>query len=111
LKAGIRFKSGVSDVSSCASDDTISDPSQNTSRAAYEQQTFSIGWDNFLRGRISTLWGKACCQEALCQQHWIDKKRWSANAIMAVLRYSQASWKFCCGLLHGRTLEKPINVS
>ena len=58
--------------------------------AAYLQQTFELGWDQVLRGRISTLWGEAAYMEGLSLQQHADQKSWGASLIRALLCYSQS---------------------
>jgi hypothetical protein len=68
---------------------------------AYIQQTESLGWDNFFRGRISRLWGEAYFAESMTHQRWANKMQWAARVVEHLLCYSKAVWRFRCSLLHG----------
>jgi hypothetical protein len=68
---------------------------------AYLQQTESLGWDNFFRGRISKLWGEAYFAESMTRQRWVNKMQWAARVVEHLLCYSKAVWRCRCSLLHG----------
>ena len=73
---------------------------------AYIQQSEVLGWDNFLRGRISILWGESFFQASMARQHWADKRGWASKVINLILQYSSSLWYFRRSLIHGRTVEE-----
>lgn len=70
---------------------------------AYNKQT-TLGWDQFLRGRVSIHWGKV--YKYLCPGNQKSTLEWSANLISSLLKYTASLWQFRCGILHGHTKEQ-----
>jgi hypothetical protein len=67
----------------------------------------TIGWEQFLRGRISILWGKAF---SLTQDRKnttkISSKKWASDLITLLLAYTSSLWKFRNGVVQGHNLEE-----
>jgi hypothetical protein len=79
-------------------------PIDVTLTQAYHAQTNTIGWDQFLRGRISVHWGKAF---QLSQRS--SKKNcnsWTANLISSLLDYTSSLWQYRKEVVHGHTKEE-----
>jgi hypothetical protein len=64
---------------------------------AYWEQTRLLGWDNFLRGRISKLRGIALIKHSTSRLKAL---------ISFVLDFSLSLWKFRNGVLHGHSVEE-----
>ncbi len=71
---------------------------------AYSEQTRLLGWDNFLRGRISKLWSIAYskCKPSPMQ----SLSQWTAKLISYTLKFSYSLWAFRNGIVHGHSLEE-----
>jgi len=69
------------------------------SLAAFTNQSI-LGWEAFMRGRISRTW-----QIAVARGHGSSKHtlKWAGKLITLLLHYSQQLWTFRCGVVHGRT--------
>jgi hypothetical protein len=74
--------------------------------AAFEEQDRSLGWDQFLRGRISQRWRDAFRQNFLSRNSRANDTQWAGSVIRAILDYSLSLWQYRCKLLHGRTSEE-----
>ena len=70
--------------------------------AAHQQQT-NLGWEAFLRGRISSEWQIAFTAGQPSNKSSI---KWADKLVSLVLNYSQQLWIFRCGVLHGHTKEE-----
>ena len=75
---------------------------------AWEEQRL-IGWDQILKGRISTKWGKA--QGLFYGNNPTTRKEkhftaevWVSKTIASLLRFTLGLWKDRCDTLHGATL-------
>ena len=66
---------------------------------AFRDQTKHIGWEHFLKGRISIHWCKAFHIGSPKSQE--DATSWGAELITHLLMYSSSLWKFRNGILHG----------
>ncbi len=74
---------------------------------AYSEQTHLLGWDNFLRGRISALWGRALSHHKSSRSTGFPSpKIWSTSLISLILDFSFSLWDFRNGVLHGRTVTE-----
>jgi hypothetical protein len=62
-----------------------------------------LGWDNFLRGRLSKRWQEAFNQEFLSRNIRANGLQWAGGVITAVLDYSHSLWKYRCAFLYGRS--------
>jgi hypothetical protein len=78
-------------------------PPDDTSPPVFLHQS-QIGWEAFLRGRISFMWQLAFNPDA----DFDDKNsmKWAGQLILFLLQYSQQLWIFCCGVLHGHNKEE-----
>ncbi len=66
-----------------------------------------LGWNNFPRGRVSKLWGKAIVQS----KPFLSSINWCANLISLTLDYTHALPTFRNGVLHGHNeVENEIKV-
>ncbi len=81
-------------------------PSHMILTQAYQDQS-QIGWDQLLRGRISTLWSEAANFINLKNGFQPDTT-WAYYLIASLLTYSASLWKFRCGVLHGHTQEESL---
>ncbi len=71
---------------------------------AFLEQTNDIGWDQFLRGRISTKWSKA--YQLYCSkphQEPIRATPWATQVVRLIWTYSSNLWKFRNGVKYGHT--------
>lgn len=75
-------------------------PSSSSPASAHQQ---TLGWEAFLRGRISIHW-----KEEFAPGHASDRQstRWAGNLVKFLLQYSQQLWSYRCGMLHGHTQEE-----
>jgi hypothetical protein len=73
---------------------------------AYVQQSKHLGWEIFLRGRISKKWGESFLQESMYRHRRVDKAAWTSRVINLILQYSSSLWHFRCSLLHGKTVDE-----
>jgi hypothetical protein len=74
---------------------------------AYSEQTRCVGCDNFLRGRISVLWGKAYVHHnQIKQKHITSLTTWTSSLIHLILEYFFSLWEFRNGVMHGHTNEE-----
>jgi hypothetical protein len=72
---------------------------------AYHEQT-ALGWDQFLRGRISLKWTcayRACSNIKSGTAN--EASRWAVKVIKALWTYSTALWKFRNSVVYGATKE------
>jgi len=86
---------------------------------AWEEQR-EIGWDQILKGQLSSKWGKA--QELYYYQNAItrdsklhSKQRWMTKTITSLLDFTLGLWNERCDALHGASKEennkkKKLNV-
>ncbi len=81
-------------------------PISALSVTAFQEQYTTLGWDHFLRGRLSKKWKEAFIKEFLSRNAWANGTHWSSGVITAVLTYSLSLWKFRCALLYGRTKDE-----
>jgi hypothetical protein len=73
---------------------------------AYQEQT-KIGWEHFLRGRISLKWSSAYrASKGSYKQRQIDALPWAKGTILALWDYSTSPWKFRNGVVHGTSKEE-----
>ena len=73
---------------------------------AYQEQT-KIGWEHFLRGRISLKWSSAYrASKGSNKQRQIDALPWAKGTILALWDYSTSLWKFHNGVVHGTSKEE-----
>jgi hypothetical protein len=79
-------------------------PLDVTLTQALHAQT-KIGWENFLRGRISLHWRKAYTMSKKgAQPNAIPAPKWTSALIWSILEYSSALWSFRNGVVHGHTI-------
>lgn len=100
-----------SDLSSAAHVDSHSSNHSTSSSAAlsqatFEEQSIHLGWDQFLRGRLSQHWKDAFHQEFLSRNRWANGTLWAGGVVKAVLEYSLSIWKYRCELLYGQTKDE-----
>ncbi len=69
---------------------------------AYSHQE-TLGWEAFLRGRISSKWQLAYATDQFTPAQSL---KWAGQLIGYLLHYSQQLWNFRCGVVHGATLEE-----
>lgn len=72
---------------------------------AYTEQRH-IGWDSFLRGRITKLWNKAYQHVYTKANNTTSSTSWSSKLIKVILDYSFSLWEYRNGVLHGHTIEE-----
>jgi len=72
-------------------------------QAAVSQQITDLGREHFYRGRVSLLWKEAAYLESLHLGIGLNKQRWAAGAVSALLRYRHALWYFRCKVVHGHS--------
>jgi hypothetical protein len=72
---------------------------------SFQWAKLHLGWDQFLRGRLSKRWKEAFHQEFLSRNSW-NGTLWSSGLINAILTYSLSLWKFRCALLYGQTKDE-----
>ena len=70
------------------------------------EQFYVIGGDNFLRGRISKLWGEVFHESGMRWSQRVDKQLWVSDLVAALLHYSHSLWKFRCSFINGGTAEE-----
>ena len=85
-------------------------PMDNLVKEAWEEQHL-IGWDQLLKGRISSKWGKAQGLSYGNNLHTRHEKHfteqvWVAKVIASLLRFTLGLWKDRCDVLHGANLEE-----
>jgi hypothetical protein len=74
---------------------------------AFVEQTTTLGWYQFLRGRISKKWGSAYkAYKVGNKQCSTNEDAWVKHLILSIWNYSISLWKFRNGLVHGTTLEE-----
>jgi glutaredoxin len=78
---------------------------EDLSFAAFKEQ-MSLGWEQFLRGRISQRWREAYTHDCSSRHIRANGVQWAGGVIQVVLDYSLALWKFRCNLLYGRSKAK-----
>jgi hypothetical protein len=87
-----------------SNDDSSSDAAyRDFSIAAFNEQSLQLGWEHFLRGRVSKRWKEAFHQEFLSRNSWANSSQWSRGVIDAILTNSLSLWRFRCALLYGQT--------
>jgi hypothetical protein len=69
---------------------------------AYSHQE-TLGWEAFLRGRISSKWQLAYATDQFTPAQSL---KWAGQLIGYLLHYSQQLWNFRCGVVHGATIEE-----
>ncbi len=73
---------------------------------AFVEQT-AQGWDQFLRGRVSSKWGQAFNYlNTDRKQRADDATQWTKNIILKLWEYSISLWKFRNGIVHGTTAKE-----
>jgi hypothetical protein len=75
----------------------------NAEISAYAHQT-SLGWEAFLRGRISAYWRLE--YQRLTDTDTKTSLKWASYLVLNILQYSHALWTFRCGVLHGHTQDE-----
>jgi len=70
--------------------------------AAYSHQE-TLGWEAFLRGRISSKWQLAYATDQFTPAQSL---KWAGKFVGYLLHYSQQLWNFRCGVVHGTTIEE-----
>ncbi len=74
---------------------------------AFTEQTIDIGWDQFLRGRVSLMWSKAfSAYKSLGNTRNVDSLSWSKQLILKVWECTTSLWKFRNGMVHGTTTKE-----
>jgi ribonuclease HI len=74
-------------------------------QAIHAQNT--IGWEHFLRGRLSIHWRKAyTISQTSSQSKAPPASQWISTFIQRVLEYSSALWSFRNGVVHGHTIDE-----
>jgi hypothetical protein len=74
---------------------------------AFNEQTHSIGWEQFFRGRISAKWSSAYRSlKAGGKQQEVDAEKWAAALIQGIWEYSRSIWKIRNAVVHGATVEE-----
>ena len=76
--------------------------SSNIQQAFNNQST--IGWDHFVRGRISLTWG-AIVNDLLIKQQF-DTEAWGTKIIDINFKYLLLFWEHLCNNEHGTTKEE-----
>jgi hypothetical protein len=67
----------------------------------------AIGWDQFLKGRISTLWWQAFTHLTTMTRPQSDKSlAWSKKLIHALWDNNKTIWLHCNSIVHGQTVEE-----
>jgi hypothetical protein len=77
--------------------------SVSASRSIAAADQFTLGWDAFLRGRISIQWQYAFTSGEDCDR---NSMKWAGNLVLHILQYSQQLWTYRCGVLHGHDKEE-----
>lgn len=75
---------------------------------AFTEQTVDVGWDQFLRGRVSFMWGKAFLANSSLGTRTMESSTWVKRMILKVWDYSISLWKFRNGIVHGTTKQENI---
>ncbi len=75
---------------------------------AFTEQTIDVGWDQFLRGRVSIMWGKAFTAHGSEGTRNKESSNWVKRLILKVWDYSISLWKFRNGIVHGTTKQENI---
>jgi hypothetical protein len=77
------------------------DPTDILTSAAYYKQSHTLGWEAFLCGRISKLWGRAYD----CNKNSTNiSLRWTSALIPILLDYTHSIWNHRNSILHGANL-------
>jgi hypothetical protein len=72
---------------------------------AFHEQS-AIGWDQFLRGRISRKWGEVYLMVGKPKTEVASSTRWTKQLVLALWDYAVSLWKFRNGEVHGHTIEE-----
>jgi hypothetical protein len=72
--------------------------------AAYRAQIL-LGWEPFLRGRISSSWRTVFSGEDAVANPKQGQK-WAGQLVGHLMNYSQQLWVFRCGIVHGHTIAE-----
>ena len=88
----------------CSGDSDIPPP---TGRAleAYEAQS-KIGWDQFMKGRVASLWGEIMRDRYATTAKWRrveSRKRFVTSLIDSLWKVSEALWSHQCTKVHDET--------
>jgi hypothetical protein len=75
---------------------------------AFTEQTIDVGWDQFLRGRVSFMWGKAFSANRSLGTRTMESSIWVKRMILKVWDYSISLRKFRNGIVHGTTKQENI---
>jgi hypothetical protein len=76
---------------------------------AFLEQSNEIGWQHFLRGRISTKWSQA--YQSYCSkpnQEPPNAQPWAAQVVTIIWQYSSSLWSYRNGVKHGQTTAETI---
>jgi|NOAtaT_6_FD_contig_21_12299114_length_942_multi_3_in_0_out_0_2 hypothetical protein len=93
LKEGIMFPHRSRDMSESSTMPSSTHSNQSSDQlthkvttviSAFNQQT-ELGWENFLRGQVTKLWGEAFYEEGLSRQSRVNKKVWTAGLVRNIL--------------------------
>lgn len=98
----LAFKLGVSSMEQETSIPSFT--SESISTAFQDQAT--LGWEPFLRGRISLRWRSAFATSDDSCSNSSASKRWAGQIVTLLLNYSQQLWVYRCGVVHGHTIEE-----
>jgi hypothetical protein len=71
-------------------EDSSVDSLKDLLTSVFQQQFHDLGWENFLRGRISKLWSEVWAQTCICHHQHVDKQLWTASVVRALLQYSHS---------------------
>jgi hypothetical protein len=77
--------------------------SKDTCPPVFQHQS-RLGWEAFLRGRISFMWRSAFNPDADFDDK--NSKKWAGQLTLYLLQYSQQLWTFRCGVLKGHNKEE-----
>jgi len=92
IQSGIKNLEGPIDIPTFTS---------KTVSSAFIDQSI-LGWEPFLRGRISYQWRAAFDGEE-APVNTKDSYKWAGQLVTLLLNYSQQIWIFRCGVVHGHT--------
>jgi hypothetical protein len=74
---------------------------------AFTEQTNELGWEQFLRGRISTRWGAAYTAYTTGgRQQQANDLNWATKLILAVWDYAISIWRHRNEEVHGASIEE-----
>jgi len=80
---------------------------QHTLLYAAIQEQGRIGWDSFVRGRISTKWAKAIAARYQAEDHeYFQQHDWTRRCIRSLWTLFENLWLTRSSILHGATLTE-----